>query len=203
MTETRILLAVEDELSAAVMQRLVAAVDRGFVIARIINARGNARLRADVEKFRTACHVLPHVVLTDLDRIPCPPELLKKWGALNLPPRLLIRIAVREVESWLLADRSGIADFLAVATIKIPAEPEREVDPKQTLINLARRSRRRRLTQELTPEPGSPNQIGPLYNARLTEFVNNGWDVTRARANAPSLERTMKRLSTFLPIETM
>lgn len=200
MTGKAVLVAVEDELSAAVARRLIAAVDRGFVIDRIVNARGNEALRAAVPKFKSASHVLPHLVLTDLDRSPCPPDLLKKWGATNLPPQLLVRVAVREVEAWLLADRSGIADFLAISEIKVPSNPERESDPKRTLINLARRSRMRRLTQELVPAAGSSNQIGPLYNARLEEFVSSQWNVIRARTNAPSLDRTLARLSTFLSI---
>ncbi|MBK7768616.1 MAG: hypothetical protein IPI44_22815 [Sulfuritalea sp.] len=200
MTGRAILVAVEDELSAAVMRRLVASVDRDFVIDRIINTRGNGLLRAGVPKFKSASHVLPHVVLTDLDRSPCPPDLLQKWGAINLPAQLLVRVAVREVEAWLLADRFGIADFLAVAAIKVPANPEGETDPKRTLINLARRSRKRRLAQELVPTPGSPNKIGPFYNARLTEFVSRQWNVMQARGNAPSLDRALARLSTFLPI---
>ena len=200
MTGIPILVAVEDELSAAVMRRLVAATDRDFVIDRIIIAGGKGPLRSGVPKFISASHVLPHVVLTDLDRCSCPPDLLSKWRAKNLPSQLLIRIAVREVEAWLLADRSGIAEFLAVASIKVPASPEREADPKLSLINLARRSRRRRLMQELVPAAGSPNKIGPYYNARLTEFVASQWNVVQARANAPSLDRTLARLSTFLPI---
>ena len=187
-------------MSAAVMRRLVASVNRDFAIDRIINTRGNGPLRAGIQKFRSASHVLPHVVLTDLDRTVCAPDLLRKWGATNLPPQLLVRVAVREVEAWLLADRSGIAEFLAIAAIKVPTNPERELDPKQTLINLARRSRKRRLMQELVPEAGSSNKIGPFYNARLTQFVSHQWNVTHARANAPSLDRTLVRLSTFLPI---
>ncbi len=197
MTEQAILVAVEDELSAAVMRRLVAEVGRNFVIDRIINKRGNGQLRTGVPKFKSASHALPHVILTDLDRYPCPPDLLQAWGATNLPPQLLVRVAVREVEAWLLADRLGIADFLAIAAVKVPTNPEIEVDAKRTLINLARRSRKGRLTQELVPATGSSNQIGPLYNARLTEFVSTQWNVPRARENAPSLHRTLLRLSTF------
>jgi hypothetical protein len=199
MTGRAILVAVEDELSAAVMRRLVASGDRGFVIDRIINTRGNGKLRAGMPKFKSASHALPHVVLTDLDNSSCPPDLLQAWGALHLPPQLLVRVAVREVEAWLLADRSGIADFLAIVTVKVPANPEMENDPKRTLVNLARRSRKPRLTQEMVPEAGSSNQIGPLYNTRLTEFVSSQWDVMQARANAPSLDRALTRLSTFLP----
>lgn len=190
---------VEDELSGAVMRRLIAATGRNFVIDRMINARGHGQIKSGIGKFRTSSYALPHVVLTDLDRYPCPPALLDNWGATDLPPQLLFRIAVREVEAWLLADREGIAEFLHIAVSKVPHTPEAEDDPKRTLINLARRSRKKRLAQELVPEPGSAAPIGPLYNARLSEFVNGRWDVDQARLCADSLSRTLNRLSEFLP----
>lgn len=198
MTGCNLLLAVEDELSAAVMCKLVRATGRGFVITRIMNARGCGQLKAGMAKFRTACHVLPHVVLTDLDQYPCPPALIAAWKAKALPPQLLLRIAVREVEAWLLADRDGIANFLSVAKNKVPQDPEAEVDPKRTLINLARKSRKRRFSIELVPETGSSASIGPLYNVRLSEFVTTNWDVERARTASPSLDRALSRLASFM-----
>lgn len=198
MTECNLLVAVEDELSAAVVHRLIQTTGRKFVISRTINARGNGRLKVDMGKFKSASHVLPHVVLTDLDQYPCPPALLEDWKATALPPRLLLRIAVREVEAWLLADREGIANFLSVAKNKVPQDPEAEADPKRTLINLARKSRRQRLAIEMVPETGSSAPIGPLYNARLSEFVNTHWDVESARAVSPSLDRALSRLASFM-----
>ena len=198
MTGCNLLRAVEDELSAAVMCKLAQATGRGFVITRIMNARGCGQLKAGMAKFRTACHVLPHVVLTDLDQYPCPPALIAAWKAKALPPRLLLRVAVREVEAWLLADRDGIANFLSVAKNKVPQYPEAEEDPKRTLINLARKSRRRRLAIELVPEMGSSASIGPLYNVRLSEFVTTNWDVARARTASPSLDRALSRLASFM-----
>lgn len=128
---------VEDELSGAVMRRLIAATGRNFAIDRIINARGNAQIKSGMQqKFRASSYALPHVVLTDLDRYPCPPALLDNWGVTDLPPRLLFRIAVREVEAWLLADREGIAEFLHIAVSKVPHAPEAEDDPKRTLNRL-------------------------------------------------------------------
>jgi hypothetical protein len=127
-----------------------------------------------------------------------PTRIDERLGVTTLPPRLLFRIAVREVEAWLLADREGIANFLGVAKIKVPQNPEAEHDPKNTLINLARKSRKRRLTIEIVPEPGSRASIGPLYNARLSEFVMEHWDVGNARLSSPSLDRALHRLSLFM-----
>lgn len=194
-----IAVVVEDELSGAIMCRLIAATGRNFVIDRMINTRGHGQIKSGIGKFRTSSYALPHVVLTDLDRYPCPPALLNNWGATDLPPQLLFRIAVREVEAWLLADREGIAEFLHVAVSKVPHMPEAEDDPKRTLINLARRSRKRRLAQELVPALGSSAPIGPLYNTRLSEFVNDRWNVDQAKLLADSLSRTLNRLSVFLP----
>lgn len=193
-----LIIAVEDELSGAVMSRLIAFSGRQFVIDRIINARGYGQLKAGIAKYRLASRVLPHVLLTDLDRSPCPPALLDSWGARNLPSQLLLRIAVREVEAWLLADREGLADFLHIDVNKMPHAPEQEKDPKQKLINLARKSKKRRMAQEIVPEPGSSAPIGPLYNKHFVDFVNSRWNIEQASANAPSLARALSRLSTFL-----
>lgn len=193
-----IVVAVEDELSGVVMRRLIASSGRDFAIDRLINTRGNSQLKAGMRKFKSASHGLPHVILTDLDRYTCPPALLEHWRAVHLPPQLLFRIAVREVESWLLADREGIAEFLHVAVAKVPRNPEAELDPKRSLINLARRSRKRRLAEELVPSFGSSATIGPLYNTRLSEFVNSTWDIDRAKVLADSLSRTIGRLAVFL-----
>lgn len=180
------------------MRRLITSSRRDFTIERLINTRGSGSLKAGINKYRSASHVVPHVVLTDLDRYQCPPALLNGWGSVNRTPKFMFRIAVREVEAWLLADREGIAEFLCIPVSKVPRDPEREIDPKRSLVNLARRSRKRRLTEELVPSAGSVAPIGPLYNVRMTEFVNGTWDINRAKINADSLSRTVERLSAFL-----
>ena len=162
-------------------------VERGFTV-----------IRKSISKYRNASHVLPHVVLTDLDLAVCASELRAQWGVSQLPPAMLFRVAVREVEAWLLADRAGFAEFAGIAATKVTQQPESLRDAKQTLINLVRRSRNKRLASELVPPTGSAVSIGPLYNERLSAFARSGWDVTAAMASAPSLERTVARLHTFL-----
>src|ERR1035441_9429449 len=73
---------------------------------------------------------------------PCVPEVLPRW--LPAPSRLMrLRVAVRELESWLLADSERIAKFLGVAVAEIPADPDSVPDPKRLMVQLARSSRRR------------------------------------------------------------
>lgn len=198
MNECHVMVAVEDTLSAAVVRRLIRETGRNFVVSGIFNARGYGKLKSGMTKFRNASHTLPHIVLTDLDRYPCPPALLADWKAMALPVRILFRIAVKEVEAWLLADRAGIADFLGVARNKVPDDPEAVADPKRCLINLARNGRKKRLAMEIIPEVGSSASIGPFYNQRLSEFVDTDWCVADARAVSPSLDRALSRLSFFM-----
>lgn len=185
---------VEDILSQAVMQRLLDHVGFcGESTFRIM--KGNGKIREGMRKFSAASRVFPHVVLTDLDRIPCPPALIKQWNIGRLPETMLLRVAVREVEAWLMADRAGFARYLQVAQEKVPFAPEAEIDPKQCLFSLVRRSRKRRLRDEILPTPGA--HIGPLYNEFFCRFVSEHWRIEDAVANAPSLASSLERLTAF------
>lgn len=194
-----LLVVVEDLLSAAVMRRLLAGNSmRRCSIEPIRVMDGVDRIRQLVPVFVNACRVIPHVVLADLDREGCAPQLLADWRLTRPPAELLVRIAVREVEAWLLADADGLAEFLQVPKVKIPPQPELLEDPKRMLVNIARRSRSRRLAAERAPRPGSRAQTGPLYNQRLGGFVSESWNVERAAQEAPSLARALAALEKFI-----
>jgi len=53
----------------------------------------------------------------------CAPTVLRRRlkqqgaGRLEIPKALILRIAVREIESWILADRTGLASFLGIAAV--------------------------------------------------------------------------------------
>lgn len=182
----------------AVVERIVTASGRPFEVTRRLVARGFGNIKRSVLKFRQASHVIPHVVLTDLDRAACPAALRAEWAAVDLPSSMLFRVAVRETESWLLGDRHGFAQFAAIAVNKVPQDPEALQDPKETLIGLVRRSRKRRLIQELVPAGGSLVSIGPLYSDRLGAFAGHHWDIDAASVVCPSLQRMRQRLAEFL-----
>lgn len=179
------------------MERLLSYSGSNFV-TRVHNVHGYGKLKKGMTKFREASRFIPHIVLTDLDRSPCPPSLIDDWKATELPTNLLFRIAVREVEAWLLADRTGISEFLHIDVTKVPYYPEMEDDPKRSLINLARKCRKRRFSEEIVPGPQSSASIGPLYNYHFINFVNTRWDIREACQNAPSLDRALSRISSFL-----
>jgi hypothetical protein len=155
-------------------------------------------MRSRLPRYQQASHVMRHVLLADLDRHACPPELLHAWSARSEPRRLMVRIAVREVEAWLLGDRTGVASWLQVPVAKVPAAPEAELDPKAVLLALGRRSRSRRFASEFCPAPGSSASQGPLYNDHVARFVRDHWDLATARYVAPSLDRACKRIQEWV-----
>lgn len=193
-----IALVVEDVLSLSVMEKVMAYTERGYAVIRPLNEGGIDKIRMSLTKYRNASRVLAHVVLVDLDKAPCAAFMREQWGMATLPDAMLFRVAVREVEAWVLADRSGFASFAGIPTSKVSQAPETLADPKQALINLVRQSRNRRLVTELVPEQGTSMSKGPLYNERLGQFVREKWDVAAALQAAPSLKRTVDRLNHFL-----
>jgi len=191
-------LVVEDELSLSVMLKVMAFTERGYTVLRPRVEKGVDNIRKSLTKYRNASRALAHVVLVDLDDKPCAPVLRAQWGLTTLPDAMLFRVAVREVEAWILADRAGFSAFVGILPSKVTLTPETLPNPKQALINLVRSSRNRRLVRELVPEQGSSMSKGPLYNERLGEFVRDTWDVSVAMQAAPSLQRTLDRLQHFL-----
>jgi len=191
------LLVVEDAPSEAVLRRLVGLAGQTLNVTTVFRAGGFGQIKSRITNFRNACQVVPHIVMTDLDAYPCVPDLLKDWKIGKLPDRMLVRVAVREVESWLLADGEGIAKLIQVPTVKIPGNPDELPDPKQVLLNLARKSKSRRFASEFVPATGSKAKHGPLYNLHLTAFAEKSWDSNRAERASPSLKRAIHRIKEF------
>lgn len=123
----------------------------------------------------------------------CPPSVPRTWLP-NRSPNFLLRVVVREVESWLLADREALADWLGISVVHVPSQPEAVTDPKQTVVNLARRSRRKHIYTALVPVTGISASVGADYVGKLSEYVDSVWRPEVARLIAPSLDRCLTRL---------
>ena len=137
-------------------------------------------------------------MLRDLDQdADCAPELLR--SLLPYPsPGMLLRIPVRALEAWLLADRHGMASFLGISESHIPEVPEALERPKRSLVDLARKSRKTALRQDIVPGQGLSSEVGPAYSARLIEFVLRHWDLDRAAKSSDSLARCLRVLRTLV-----
>ena len=105
---------------------------------------------------------------------------------------MIFRVAVREIESWIIADKKGIAEFLNISDSIFPNNPDRLKDPKQLLIEIIRTKCHRKKYREMLPERGQT--VGVAYNSMLGEFIAKGWDINRAAAHSPSLRRAIRCL---------
>lgn len=159
--------------------------------SRVMN--GSGKIQRNVQAFSNAAKAWPQIVVVDLDRRPCAPTMIQNWvGNQPLHRHCLFRVAVREIEAWLLGDRDGFSRYAGVSRNLVPAYPEDCDDPKRDLIQLIRRTRNRELREAVVPKQGA--QIGPDYNAPLVEFVRTVWSPRRAAIACDSLRRTRVRL---------
>jgi len=188
-------IAVEDDLSEAVLRKILP--DR-YVVGNRYMRGGFGYLKKNIHEFNIAAKGMPFLVLTDLDLAECAPTLIKKWLSDPIHHNLLFRVAVREVESWVLADRDRFAKFLGIRKTLVPVNVDAIDDPKKCLINLARESRRN-LREDIVPARRSTAKQGPDYNGRLTYFVREFWNPREAMHNSPSLARTIKAVENFQP----
>ncbi len=191
--------AVEGPLDEAVLRRLTQHL--GLELGTVYGKNGKHAIRDHMAGYNNAARFSPWCVLVDLDDdAPCPGELRQQW--LPSPAEhMRFRIAVREVESWVLADRERIARFLGVAPALVPENPEGLDDPKRVLVDLAARSRSGDIRHGLAPRSGSGRAVGPTYSAQLMEFVEDrlhGWRPGIAAEKAASLSRCLNRLAEFL-----
>lgn len=184
--------AVEGDLDEAVARRLLDHA--GLECGPVYGLMGKQYLRQRITGYAAAAAQSPWLVLIDLDHeASCGAALVATWLP-NPPRRLRIRVAVHEVEAWLLADRRALARFLSISRDLVPRAPDVIDDPKAALVGLARRSRSRTVREGMAPRPNSGRTIGPLYVAELSRFVREYWDVDSAADASDSLMRCLRSL---------
>lgn len=186
---------VEGRLDEAVLKRLFQHVDAD--VWPIYRKGGRGAVQSRITAYNNAARFRPWIVLVDLNNdYECAPDLKVKW----LPQPavyMCFRVAVREIEAWLLADRERIAEFLSVTVSHIPTHPEGLKDPKQVLIGIAQKSRSGAIRKEIIPQVMGGREEGPAYTSRLIEFVSDisaGWRPERACNKSDSLQRTLLAL---------
>lgn len=199
MTRIPVNLATEDELSEVTVLKILNGINR-YAVGAAYRRGGFGYLRRTIHGWNRAAQGIPFIVVTDLDTCTCPARLISDWLVVPKHPNLLFRVAVREVESWLLADSANLAEFLNVRRELVPADTDVLADPKVALVNLARKSRSKAIRERIVPRAGSTAKQGPDYNGCLGSFVRTRWESNSARVNSPSLARTIDRLTSFSPV---
>ena len=191
-------IAVEDTVSEEVIRRLVRDYRPDARINHCYGRTGYGLLRKRILNWNIAASRLPFLVLTDLDKAACAPSLIREWLPQGVHPNLLLRVAVREIESWILADYQGWSIFLGLNPTPLSMDVEELGDAKAALLKTVKKSRRS-LRADLLPQKGTSARVGPNYNGRIIEFVASHWQPEQARQRAASLDRTIRALQRFKP----
>ncbi len=188
--------AVEGLVDEILLRRICQHV--GTSLGGVHGRNGKAYILSRINGYNNSARFRHWVVLLDLDNDgACAAAVLPTW--LPTPARLMrLRVAVREIESWLLGDRERLAAYLSVSLDDLSNEPERLADPKLEIVNLARKSRRRAIREDMVPIAGSGQTVGPAYTSRMIEFIQNptaGWRPDVAALSCDSLRRCIRAIS--------
>ncbi len=189
-----IYLAVEDELSEWVVRRVLSGRKDRFVVGPVFGRSGFGYLKKQTLAFNNAAKGCPFLLLTDLDKYACPPELLADWLPVEKQRFFLLRVAVREVESWLLGDALGLGRFLRLRASPAVSDPESLQDPKQEVLACAYRSPNRIMRESLVWRDEGSGRLyqGPDYNGTLSRFVKGSWNLSAAKRKCRSLAKLCK-----------
>ena len=181
----------EDEITHQVMLKIYNFFQDRFSEVRSIPCYGFGKIKRQIGAYNEAAKYGYYFVITDLDNNDCAPSLIRNWLPFQQNNQLIFRIAVHEIESWLLADRENLAAFFSINKNLIPLEPDNEADPKRTIIYLAKKSRKKEIRDAIVPIDDYAIN-GPGYNIQFQSFIQNIWNIDSARKNSPSLDRTIK-----------
>jgi hypothetical protein len=179
--------AVEGDSDVPVAAAILRAA--GDDIARTFVCDGKPTLDGRLRSYAAAALHSPWLVVRDLDRdAPCAGQLLEALRPGGAPG--VVRIAVRAMEAWLLADARAVAKWLQIPQGRITSPPETIEDPKRELIRLARGSRSRDIRTDIVPHGTA--SIGPGYVDQIRTFCERSWRPEVAARHAPSLARCMR-----------
>jgi hypothetical protein len=188
--------AVEGVADEVLLKRVCSFIGTG--VGQVYGKYGKSFVLARINGYNHSAQFRHWIVLLDLDADGlCAPDVLPHW--LPNPSRLMrLRVAVRELEAWLLADPERISGFMSVHVRDIPIDPDRIPDPKRLIVELARKSRRRAIREDMVPIPGSGQPVGPAYTSRMIQFIQDadrGWRPDVAAQNSDSLQRCISAIS--------
>lgn len=185
-------LAVEGLADATAAGRLLnlAGHESGHVVVK----RGKTELDPLIRRLAGAARHLPWLVLRDADRDGrgCPALLRAELLPHGQPGGLCLRLPVRSLEAWLLADADAFARHFRVRPAFLPDRPDEQVNAKRALVRTCRRSTSRAVVAAMC---GPDDKPGPEYTPGLQAYIDQFWDPARAANNSPSLARALADIS--------
>ncbi len=190
---------VEGLVDRVAAESILAARSRAVDPRRIIITRGKQQFDARLAKYNFAARHGPWLALRDSDHDAgdCPAALRQSLLVMPQSPALCLRLAVRTLEAWLLADAEAFSQHFSISRSKVPVFPEELDQPKEALINVCRTSRRRDVREAMVPPKGTRGP-GPEYTAYLSHFCRVAWRADVAATTAPSLGRALKEIDRLI-----
>lgn len=182
----------EDRLCCALGKKLINEVLGWPLASEPIDTQGITKLRASIGRYREVAKRFPVLCIADVDR-GCAVRISDELRGTLPPAGFMLRLAVREAESWVLADGDRLAEFFGISPARVPLRPDDELDPKLSVLGLARHAKVGCLRREMISEFNA-NKPGSGYNFHLSKFVDTHWSPVRAAANSPSLARAVEKL---------
>lgn len=186
-------IVVEDRLSENILRKVVQYC--GNSVGHCYKKNGCSYIDGKIRAFNSASKYSPYIVLRDLDNYSCAPALVKALIN-NKNNNLILRIAVREAESWLLADKENFSNYLGISENSISNNVENIRDPKEYLINIARKAKKS-IREDIVPERGTTAKYGKNYNGCLELFVLNYWDINIAMNVSNSLNKAITAIKKY------
>lgn len=96
-----------------------------------------------------------------------------------------------------MSDHETVDRLLGGQAAHLPTNLESIPNPKEFLLDLAKRGAPRDVKRDLLPERGAKASQGLGYNRRLCDHVNRFWSPRRAARRSDSLSRLISRLIEF------
>lgn len=187
-------IAAEGTVDIAAAIRLCEHV--GHTAGRTFPQRGKGNLDRQLPGYVNAARFEPWLVLRDLDDDACAPALTRRLMPVS-SRYMMLRIAVRAIESWFLSDAVSFAQYFEIPEERIPPHPDTLADPKRTVLTLVERSSPRAIRAAMLPGSGMTRSVGPAYSAKLIEFARSVWRIDAAASVSPSLNRCVAALNTL------
>lgn len=192
MARVPISAAVEGILDETVARAVITSA--GGILGNVYGKLGKSALRERIVGYNRAARLGPWLVLVDLDQdADCPAAFRQSWVPIA-ERHLCFRVAVRQIEAWLMADAETLSSFLGVAENRIPNAPEDVANSKEKMVAIASRSRRRAIREDMVPRLGSGRHVGPAYTSTLIEYAAGHWRPRVAAKRAESLRRAIRCL---------
>ncbi|HEX2905602.1 MAG TPA: hypothetical protein VHO69_01990 [Phototrophicaceae bacterium] len=200
MSRSKVHIVVEGPTDEYVVKSILRSV--GWECGYVRGLKGKAYLLSQLSKYNEAARSANWLVVLDLDQdAVCAPDFVRTILP-NPAAGMLLRIPVRAIDAWILADRDHFARFLNISVENLPTNPDLEPNPKVSLINLAKKCRNA-LREDIVPRPESGRKEGIGYTGRMLEFIRHPlypWRPEVAAENSDSLKRCLAALKSWQQI---